>query len=379
MKYRKFGKLEFQVSALGFGCMRLPVKDKPDNIDEHGATEILQFAIDQGVNYIDTAYTYHGGNSERLVGNALKSGYREKVMLATKMPCWLIKDYNDFDRYLDEQLERLQTGHIDFYLLHGLHRKQWHKILDKDVFGWSEKAMTDGRINHLGFSFHDSYDVFKDIVDAYDNWSFCQIQYNYMNEDVQAGTMGLKYAAEKGLAVVIMEPLLGGFLTKPPDDVQSIWDTAEKTINPTDMAFQWLWNKPEISVVLSGMNTMEQVRQNLKSAGKSGIDTMTQENFDLIARVHAKYKESTPIPCTKCGYCMPCPNDIDIPRNFELYSEGIIYKNMRLSKIFYNEFMAKIHRAGACIACKSCEELCPQHIEISSWMSRVDEALFKKE
>ena len=227
MQYRKFGKLDWSVSALGFGCMRLPTLGAPANIDEPEATRMLHAAIDQGVNYVDTAYPYHGGQSEFFVGRALKAGnYRDRVKLATKLPCWKVETAQDFDLLLNEQLGKLQTDHIDFYLLHGLGKERWHKMRDLGVLAWSEKAIASGRIRHLGFSFHDTYDTFQEIVDAYDRWTFCQIQYNYMDIDNQAGTRGLQYAAGKGLAVVIMEPLLGGRLVNPPAPVQSVWDAA---------------------------------------------------------------------------------------------------------------------------------------------------------
>jgi predicted aldo/keto reductase-like oxidoreductase len=373
MKYRRFGKLDFKVSALGFGCMRLPTVDGDEaHIDEPKAMEMLRYAIDHGVNYVDTAYPYHGENSERLVGRALKDGYREKVKLATKMPCWLINTPEDFDRYLDEQLKKLQTDHVDLYLLHALWSERWARMRNLGVLEWSERAIADGRIGHLGFSFHDSLPVFKEIVAAYD-WTMCQIQYNFMDENVQAGTGGLKHAAEKGIAVVIMEPLLGGSLANPPAEVRRIWDSAGK--QPVDMALRWLWNKPEVSVVLSGMSATEHVQQNLESADASGVDALTQGELDLIARVHDTYRGFASVPCTKCRYCMPCPNGVDIPRNFELYNEAVIYDSLDLSKALYNWHMPEGQRASACVACGECEEKCPQHIQISQWMPRVHETL----
>jgi predicted aldo/keto reductase-like oxidoreductase len=229
MRYRTFGKLSWRPSALGFGAMRLPIlEDDPARIDEPEATRMLRATIDGGVNYVDTAYSYHRGTSESFVGRALRDGYREKVRLATKLPSWLIQAPGDFDRYLDEQLQRLETGTIDFYLLHGLGRERWHNLRDLGVLEWAERAMSGGRFNHLGFSFHDDYDAFQEIVDAYDGWAFCQIQYNYMDENHQAGVKGLRYAAERGLAVVVMEPLRGGMLAQNiPPAVRALWDGAQ--------------------------------------------------------------------------------------------------------------------------------------------------------
>jgi predicted aldo/keto reductase-like oxidoreductase len=370
MKYRRFGKLDWQVSALGFGAMRLPtIGGDNSRIDEPEAIRMIRYAIDHGVNYVDTAYPYHGGNGEIVVGKALTEGYRERVRLATKMPIWLINSKEDMNRIFNEQLKKLQTDYVDFYLLHSLNRDSWLKIRKLDVFDWAERVISEGRIKYLGFSFHDEFGVFKEIIDAYDNWTLCQIQYNYENEEVQAGTRGLKYAAGRGLAIVIMEPLLGGALANPPPAVKQIWDEANK--NPVEMALQWLWNKPEVSVVLSGMSTMEQVKHNIEFASRSGVGLLTEEDLKLVARVHAAYKKLRPIPCTKCGYCMPCPNGVDIPWNFEVYNNGVAYNSMGASKWAYNNNIPAEKRASACVGCRTCEEKCPQKIKISEWMRRI--------
>jgi len=244
MNYRTFGRLDWKPSALGFGAMRLPTIDNdPAKIDEPEAARMVRYAIDHGVNYVDTAYPYHRQTSELFLGRALQDGYRERVKLATKMPCWLIKEVDDFDRYLDEQLERLQTDHIDFYLLHGLNGDRWPALHALNVLQWAERAIAAGRIGHLGFSFHDSYDVFQQIVDASDLWLFCQIQYNFVDIEYQAGSKGLHYAADKGLAVVVMEPLRGSRLTKRvPPSVQEIWDSAPTQRTPAEWALHWVWN-----------------------------------------------------------------------------------------------------------------------------------------
>ena len=374
MQYREFGKLDWKCSALGFGCMRLPTKGEHKDIDEPEATRMLRYAIDHGVNYVDTAYPYHGGNSEWFVGRALQGGYREKVRLATKLPCWKVEAAADFDKYLDEQLGKLQTNHIDFYLLHSLNEKNWHKVRDLDVLSWAEGAIADGRIGHLGFSFHDKYEVFQEIVDAYDRWTFCQIQYNYMDIENQAGTRGLEYAASRGLAVVIMEPLLGGRLVNPPGPIQEMWDSATEKRTPADWALQWLWNQPEVSVVLSGMSAMEHVTENVASAEASGINTLGAQDVALFERVRARYRELCPIPCTQCGYCMPCPNGVDIPRNLELYNEGVMYEKPDHARDGYR-WIPEDKRASACIQCRECEELCPQAIPISEWMVHAHEVL----
>lgn len=376
MQYRKFGQIDWKSSALGFGAMRLPILDDDSSkIDEAQAKDMVRFAIDQGVNYIDTAYPYHGGQSEIFIGKVLKDGYRDKVKLASKLPCWLVKSTEDFDKYLNEQLEKLQTDHIDFYLLHGLNKTRWEEMKDLDILTRAENAIQGGRIKYLGFSFHDDFDAFVSIVDGYDQWTFCQIQYNYMDTKNQAGTRGLRYAASKGLAIVIMEPILGGRLVNPPQPVMDLWNTADTKRSAADWALQWLWDQPEVSVVLSGMSTMQQVDENTISAGKSGINSLTQDNLDLIEQVREKYQELSPIPCTNCNYCLPCPNGVNIPRNFDFYNQGIMYDKVDESIKGYNNWFAEDERAHNCIECLECEEKCPQQISIAEWLSKVDELL----
>jgi predicted aldo/keto reductase-like oxidoreductase len=376
MNYRRFGKLDWQVSALGFGCMRLPIiGGNAANIDEPEATRMVHYAIDHGVNYIDTAYPYHGGNSELFLGRALQGGYRDKIRLATKLPCWKVEATGDFDNLLNEQLGKLQTDHIDFYLLHGLNGERWPKMRDLGVLPWAGQALADGRIRHLGFSFHDKYAAFQEIVDATDLWTFCQIQYNYMDIENQAGTKGLQYAASKGLAVVIMEPLLGGKLVAPPDPVQAIWDTTAEKRTPADWALQWLWNQPGVSVVLSGMSTMQQVEENVASASASGVNTLAQSSLALFDQVRAKYNELCPIPCTKCEYCLPCPNNVAIPRVFAAYNEGMMYDKPDVMRQWYKQWIPAENQASACQACHECEEQCPQNIPISEWMPVVHQVL----
>ena len=362
---------------LGFGCMRLPITGASDQqeINESEATQMLHYAIDQGVNYLDTAYTYHNGNSERFLGRALQGGYRQRVHLATKLPCWLVNTSEDFDKYLNEQLEKLQTDYLDFYLFHSLNQDSWAKILSLNILKQAEKALVDGRIRHLGFSFHDSYDVFKDIVDGYDGWSFCQIQYNYMDVEIQAGKKGLQYAAAKGLAVVIMEGIRGGQLVNPPPEVQQLWDSSERKRAPADWALQWLWNQPEVTLVLSGMSTMEQVKQNITSADLADVNTLSKAELALVDQVHTKYKELVQIPCTDCQYCLPCPNGVQIPRNFAIYNEGAIYNLLERSRDAYSQWLAEKERASACLECLDCEEKCPQHIPISEWMPIIQRVL----
>ncbi|MDR3563234.1 MAG: aldo/keto reductase [Negativicutes bacterium] len=382
MQYRKFGKLDWQGSALGFGCMRLPTTDgnpMSSNIDEQGAIRMIRHAIDQGVNYVDTAYTYHGGKSELCVGKALSDGYRAKVKLATKSPVWLIKQPEDFDKLLNEQLAKLQTDTIDFYLLHALNKNAWPNIVLKhNLFERVNAALRDGRIQHIGFSFHDDLALFKQIVDGYDGWVFCQIQYNYLDTTYQAGTSGLKYAAAKGLAVVVMEPLRGGKLALPPEPIREFFQKSVIKREPFDWALQWIWNRPEVSVVLSGMTTMDHVNGNLVAANVSGVGTFTAAEQAIIKKAQKEFAGLNMIPCTRCNYCMPCPNGVDIPGNFEAYNDGAAYKSAERGRAGYKRlafFGGQKALASSCKACNTCEDLCPQHIHISELMPIIHDIL----
>jgi predicted aldo/keto reductase-like oxidoreductase len=372
VQFRPLGETGFKPSALGFGCMRLPMKDK--KVDEPAAIEILRYAIDHGVNYFDTAYPYHGGDSERVLGKALQEGYRQKVTVADKMPIWKVKKYEDFDRLFEEQMERLQLEKIDYYLLHNIQGASWPAIRDIGAIEWLEKVRGTGRIDYLGFSFHDTVEVFKEVIDHYDGWDLCQIQYNYVCEEVQAGTEGLKYAADKGLGVVIMEPLFGGTLANPPEPIREVWDAEE--LDPVDTALKWLWNKPEISVVLSGMSTLDQVKANVASADAARVGALPPKQTAAIKRAQAKYRELSPIPCTRCGYCLPCPEGVAIPENFQLYNNALMLGG-NAKGLNHNLYVQKPDkmRAENCVVCRECEEKCPQSIPISEWMPKIHEAL----
>jgi predicted aldo/keto reductase-like oxidoreductase len=382
VKYRQIGLTKEKVSALGFGCMRLPTLDrKPSSgeVDEPETIRMLRYAIDNGVNYIDTAYTYHNGKSEEVIGRTLQDGYREKVLLTTKMPIWLVEKSSDFDRFLHEQLSRLKTDSLDIYLLHNLKKETYHHLLKLGIFSWAEKAIDKGLFRYFGFSCHEPFSIFKDFIDSYDRWSITQIQYNYMNEDVQAGTKGLKYAAEKEIGVVIMEPLLGGTLANPHPEILSLLNQANPQRSPVDWALQWLWNKPEISTVLSGMNSFEQVQQNINSANHSDFNSLPSEDLDTISRVQIKYSSMDPIPCTKCGYCMPCPNQVDIPRNFELFNTAMVFNQVNLNRNIYQNIFPEEMHASSCIQCGICEEKCPQNIPIRDWLIKIEKALGRKD
>jgi predicted aldo/keto reductase-like oxidoreductase len=372
MKYRSFGKLNWKVSVLGFGAMRLPIiGGDASKIDEPLATKMIRYAIDNGVNYVDTAYVYHRGTSEALVGKVLKDGYREKIRLATKMPTWLVKSQEDMDKYLNEQLGRLQVDYVDFYLLHGLRKAQWPKMKELKVTEWAEKKIDEGKIKYLGFSFHDEYALFKDIIDSYNNWTFCQIQYNYTDADYQAGTKGLKYAASKGLAVVVMEPIAGGRLSvNPPAAIQDLWSKSGIKGTRAELALRWVWNQPEVSLTLSGMSTMEQVIENVKAADHSEPGNLTQKEMNFINQLTQKYKELGFIGCTGCRYCMPCPQGVSIPEIIGLFNEFYVSGQDDEIKKKYWEQITPESQAKKCVRCRKCESLCPQQLPISEIMSR---------
>ncbi|HOD48541.1 MAG TPA: aldo/keto reductase [Candidatus Hydrogenedentes bacterium] len=379
MQYRPFGKTGFEVSALGFGTMRLPVTGgDPANIDRRETIRMIRHAIDNGVNYVDSAYAYHNGQSEVVLGEALRDGYRGRVKIATKLPTWLVQEEEDVEKLLDTQLERLQQDRIDFYLVHNLNNALWPIARDRGVLPALERARDKGKIGHIGFSFHDSFELFKEIIDAYDGWEFVQIQYNYVNETVQAGTKGLEYAASQGLPVVVMEPLLGGCLVNPPEPIREIFQNSPyPERSPVDWALQWLWNHPEIATVLSGMGAMSQVEENLACAGRSGIGALSDEEMETISDAAYAFRQLTPVPCTKCGYCMPCPNGVDIPRNLDMYNNVHIFKGNQdsLNRIIYINFMAKEARADKCTVCNECLPKCPQHIKIPELLPKVHETL----
>jgi len=375
MQYRKFAK-DLEVSALGFGMMRLPILNGDEGqIDKEKAFKMVRYAIDNGVNYIDTAYPYHKGNSEIFTAEVLKGGYRKKVLLATKMPVWLVNEKDDFERLLNEQLNKLETNHIDCYLLHALSKNSWEKVYNLGVLDFLVKAKNEGKINKIGFSFHDEFHVFKDIIDAFD-WDFSQIQFNYLDEDEQAGLRGLKYAHSKGISIIVMEPLKGGKLAKePPEKVKDIWNSYNVKRTPAEWALRYVLNFEEVSLLLSGMSTIEQVEENLKVINDAYPYSLNEEEIKLIKKVKETYKNLNQIGCTSCKYCMPCPFGVDIPRNFSVYNSAFIYNDLEGSRKVYNNYINKENRAENCKECGKCEDVCPQKLPIRSLLKDVHKTL----
>lgn len=362
MERRDFGKTGLKPSILGFGMMRLK-ENEDGTLDEKWAIDTLRYAIDHGLSYVDTAYAY--GDSERVTGLCLQDGYREKVTLASKLPVRLMKCPEDFDRILNEQLERLQTDHIDYYLLHALNRETWERdVKNYRVLEQAERAKAEGKIRHIGFSFHDNLEAFRQILNGYEHWDFCQIQLNYMDVDYQAGIQGLMEAHEKGLAVVIMEPLRGGTLANVPQEVAQLLP-----VNPVESALDFLWNMPQVTVVLSGMNELEQVEQNLSYAHKAQAGMLTREQVEQMKAAGEKMRRSLSIPCTGCNYCNVCPQQIPIPQLFALENQRMADGDTALARQKYKVLGEKV--ADLCVNCGNCVKQCPQNIPIPEKLAKL--------
>jgi predicted aldo/keto reductase-like oxidoreductase len=374
MRYRKFGNTGLDISALGFGAMRLPCL-KDGSVDEREAVRMLHYAMENGVNYLDTAYLYHDGASELAVSKALKGGWRDKTYIATKSPLWLVEKPDDFDRFLTEQLGKLNTDHIDFYLIHNIRKEYWQSRVIE--FGLFEKALTAkaaGKINHIGFSFHDDFDTFKTVTDYYP-WDFCQIQLNYLDVAYQAGLGGLRYAAKKGLGVVVMEPLKGGNLAAVPPSVLDVFNKAEFKRSPVEWALDYLWNMPEVSFILSGMSSFSQTEENIAYAERAYPGCLNEAEKAVISAAQREFKKITAIACTSCNYCLPCPNKIAIPYSFTAFNDYHM-GNTERAKFYYNDIVPRFGKTGAdCTACLECEKLCPQGLKISALLRQVDKLL----
>jgi uncharacterized protein len=373
MLYRRMNHTDAKLSILGFGCMRLP-QTSDCCIDEREATKMLRYAIDRGVNYFDTAYIYHHGESEPFLGRALSDGYREKVYLATKLPVWGVQSQNDMDRILNEQLLRLDTDHIDFYLLHGLGKTSWINLVNLNVGEFLDQAIADGRIRYTGFSFHDEVQVFEEIVDDY-NLTFAQIQYNYMDEEYRAGTEGLNYTAAKGLGIVIMEPLRGGEFTREMAETKKIFASRGHSRSAAEWGSRWLWDRPEITVVLSGMSTMQQVKDNLGYAKKGKSSSLTPHDIAVYEEIKMFYRSRMKIHCTKCRYCIPCMAVVDIPECLSAFNDASVYNDTRSAKFSYDTCTGFGGGASQCQECGVCVSLCPQHLPIRKHLKEVS-ALF---
>ncbi len=360
MEYRAFGDLK--VSAFGFGAMRMPVIDNnQEKIDEAEAIKMIRYAIDNGVNYFDTAYVYHGGNSEGLLGKALRDGYREKIFLTTKLPTWLVKSEDDVFKYLDEELVRLQTDYLDFYLVHCLDTKLFDIVKNCNIIKQLEKAKEMGKIRHIGFSFHDELPVFKEIVDYYD-WEICQIQLNILDENYQAGLQGLEYAKSKNIPVIIMEPVKGGTLANNvPQEVLDLYGNYKKKFSSVEWAFKFVSNFEGVLTILSGVSNMEQLKDNIRIFSNTSPGSLTKEDLEIIEKVKQIYFSKIKVGCTGCNYCMPCPSEVKIPSVFQIYNNSSMFDYEK-----YKPEYVKLKSQGKtdCVECGACEALCPQSIPI---------------
>ena len=365
MIYREFIKGKIKASQLGFGCMRFPTKKKGDKvvIIEDEAIKMVHHAIENGINYFDTAYFYHDGESEVVLGKALVGGYREKVYVADKFPVGMAENEGSMEEVLDGQLAKLQTSYADCYMLHGIGSRNIETIKKFNLLKKGEELKKKGKINYFGFSFHDNFEALKELLELYDKWDFCQIQYNYLDEYKQATTEGLKLLHEKGISVIIMEPLRGGALSNIPVDVEKVFSRVDKDRSATNWALSWLFDKKEISTVLSGMSSMEQLKENIEIANAANVGCFSEEMRETVTKAYLAYEKRIKVNCTDCKYCMPCPKGVDIPFNFTILNNDYKLETKNAWQYFTEE--NKLKNASNCIGCKVCEPKCPQKIQIS--------------
>lgn len=375
MEKRRMEGLGIETSLLGFGCMRFPTT-ADGKIDEAEAQAMLDRAIAEGVNYIDTAYPYHNGESEPFVGRALQKYDRRSFYLATKLPAWLVKSREDAERYFEEQLRRLQTDYIDFYLLHAMSGESYRKMVELGVVAYCEKLKEEGRIRYFGFSFHDSYEAFAEILGSRD-WDFCQIQLNYMDAEEQAGMCGYRLAEEKGVPLVIMEPVKGGSLAVFADDITEKLRALEPEASTASFAMRWVGSLPNVKVILSGMSTMEQVEDNLKTF--SEFKPLSGQEASVIEEIVDMIKGRVQNGCTGCRYCMPCPAGVNIPECFSVWNTYHMYQNYNMVKWKWENGIGEAAQAKNCIKCGKCEALCPQKLSVREDLARAQADLDKKE
>ena len=379
MLYNELGKTGLEVSRLGFGTMRLPTINSNADIDENEASAMLKYGIENGINIIDTAFPYHSvgidgnGNSERFVGKFLKENdLRDEILLQTKSPSWLIEKKEDFDTYLDLQLEKLQTDYVDIYLLHSLTVPDWYKVKDLEVLDFLDECLSSGKVKHVGFSSHIEVDYLIEILDEYPKWEVVMTQMNYLDEYYQSGVMGLDYLKEVKVGSMIMEPLRGGRLVNNiPAEVQELWDMAETKRTPVEWALQYLWNRDDVDCVFSGMTSLEQVKQNIEIA--STIDKISPYDQELIREVARTYRTFLGNRCTRCGYCMPCPHGVDIINCLTEYNIAHMMGDPKASAMQYFTLIDDDSRADSCIDCKECLPFCTQMIDIPKELQKVYE------
>jgi hypothetical protein len=379
MIYNTLGKTGLEVSRLGFGTMRLPTKANNADIDNDEASRMLKYGIENGINIIDTAYPYHAeglsgsGNSEIFVGEFLdENTLRDEVILQTKSPSWAIEEKDDFNRFLDIQLEKLKTDYIDIYLLHSLTVPDWEKVKNLDVLDFLDDSLASGKIRHVGFSSHIEVDYLIEIIDEYPKWEAALTQLNYLDEYYQSGVMGTNYLKQENIGSMIMEPLRGGRLVNNiPGEVQDLWNRAETKRTPVEWALQYLWNRDDVDCVFSGMTSLEQVKENIEIASRA--DVITDYDAELIREVARTYRTRLGNRCTRCGYCMPCPHGVDIINCLTEYNIAHMMDDPKASAMQYFSLIDEDSRADSCVGCKECVPFCTQMLDIPEELEKVYE------
>lgn len=371
METRKWETIGIDTSLIGFGCMRFPITSE-GTIDETLATKMLDKAYEAGVNYYDTAYMYHNGESEKFIGKWLDKHDRSSYYLTTKLPIMMINSLDQAKEKFQEQQKKLNKEYFDFYLIHALNRNTFKRAVDLGIIEYCEELKAQGKIKYLGFSFHDDYEVFEEIIN-YRQWDLCQIQLNYMDTEEQAGLKGYQLAEEKGIPVVIMEPVKGGSLANLPDAVLTELNEINPQASPASWAYRWVGSLPAVKVILSGMSAMEHVEDNLNTF--INFQPLNEMELKAVNRIPEKLSERVRNSCTGCRYCMPCPFGVNIPKNFSLWNNYGMYENVRNTKNQWGNFMKEEEKAKSCVKCGKCEKECPQKISIRDDLERVQKEL----
>ena len=364
-----------KISRLGFGCMRFKTIDGDNGkIDKEESSKIMLKAIDLGLKYIDTAYPYHDGMSEKFLGEFVEENkLRDKITLTSKLPCWLVKEKDDFYKIFNEQLANLKTDYLDFYMLHSLDIKRFRQMVDLGALDFLDEIKEKGKANHIGFSFHDEFESFEEIIKAY-HWDFCQIQLNYLDINYQAGLKGYELAKEMGIPVIVMEPVKGGRLANPPEEVREI--LAKFTdLSPAQEALKFPLSLDNVMTVLSGMNDIKQVKENIEIASLVAYNSLTDDDINFYEKSREIYKSRERIACTACEYCLPCTVDINIPKVFSLWNNAFLYDEGEKSKKAYEEYLKDGVSPSQCIECGKCEGICPQNLEIIKGLAKAEEFL----
>jgi predicted aldo/keto reductase-like oxidoreductase len=383
MQYRNYGKLGYQVSAFGMGCMRLPriIRGDTSIVDREKAYEMIRYAADHGVTYFDTAYGYHNMTSEKVLGEALEGGRREKIKIATKQPFGVMKTQGDIRKNLEAALRKLRTGYIDVYLIHNINKSCWDGIKERKIIEEYEKFRSEGLIRAIAFSYHGDFPLFREVL-AYYDWDMCQIQQNLVDVDKEATEEAIHLAGEKGCALVIMEPIRGGNLANPPAPVKAVYDEYRVKGQPlersaVEWAFRHVIDYPEVSVILSGVSTLEQLKENIEifSMPDAVPGCLSGDEKKILAGVREKYRSLASIPCTACEYCLPCPQGVSIPRIFTIYNDGVMFGTFEPAQRSYYFQVGSKQDVSHCVECKACEAKCPQHIPVVQEIKKVHEKL----